>query len=214
MRKIRIGSYYRSKILQTINMADHFDRVLDVGSHDGYLLSFFPDSFKIAVDIALPNQRLAHPFVLADAKALPFVNDSFDLVLLMDVIEHIEDESGLAESLARILTKEGRLVLSTPSAEISMFPGFLTRSISIQWGHIFRLGYTSENLRSLFENNFSLKIENWNAPFFRFFYLPVKLISLLSSRLAFSFLDKIAIYDANHKAGVHGYHLLKGRARK
>lgn len=214
MSKTRIGSYYRSKILQTVKVADRFARVLDVGSHDGYLLSTFNTSYCISVDITFPNQRSAYPFVIADARALPFVSKSFDLVLLMDVIEHIKDETGLSESLARILINNGLLVLTTPSEKIRMFPRFLTKSISKKWGHIFRLGYTPEKLRSLFENYFLLNIEEWNAPYFRFFYLLLKLASLLSNQLAFLFLDKIAIYDANHKVGLHGYHLLTGRARK
>lgn len=211
---IRIGSYYRSKILQTSKSLKSVERVIDIGSHDGYLLSFFPDSLKIAVDVLLPVEHIDCPFVIADAKALPFKDGSFDLALLMDVIEHIEDETGLSDSLARIIDKEGGLFLTTPSVNISLFPKFLTKAISKKWGHHFRLGYTKDKLKLIFQDNFSIEIEDWNAPFFRLFYLPLRLMNMVSSKIAFFFLDRVALYDALHKNGLQGYLLLTGKLKK
>ncbi|MGB4595297.1 MAG: methyltransferase domain-containing protein [Anaerolineaceae bacterium] len=213
-KKLRIGSYYRWKMLSTVDEVFATKRVLDVGSHDGFLLSLFPDTFRIAVDITIPDQLTSHPFVVADAKALPFTSQSFNLVLFMDVIEHIADEDGLAESLARILDQDGKLILSTPSAGIKLFPIFLTNFISKQWGHIYRLGYSSELLNSVFRGKFSVQIEEWNAPLFRLFYLPMKFVSLISKRFAFFLLDRIATYDSNHKNGLEGYLLLTGKVIK
>jgi len=214
MKTIRIGSYYRSKILHTIKGLTPVRRVVDVGSHDGYLLSFFPDSFAVAVDISMPSERINCPFVVADAMALPFAASSFDLILLMDVIEHIEDDSGLSDSLARILNKDGLLFLTTPSENIKLFPGFLTKAISKKWGHIFRLGYSTEKLTFLFQSNFFVEVQNWNAPYFRYFYLLLKFISIVSKRIAFLILDRVALYDAKHKNGLLGYLLLTGRVKK
>lgn len=213
-KSIRIGSHYRSRILQICKNFKSVEKVVDIGSHDGYLLSFFHADFKVAVDILLPVKQLNYPFVVADAKALPFEECSFDLALLMDVIEHIEDESGLSDSLARILNKEGGFVLTTPSENISLFPKFLTKAISRKWGHYFRLGYSKEKLKAIFQNNFSLQIEDWNAPFFRLFYLPLRFIKMVSTKVAFFLLDRIALYDASHKHGLQGYLLVIGKTKK
>jgi len=50
----------------------------------------------------------------ATAEALPFPNAAFDLVMAMDIIEHVEDDEPVFRELARVLRPGGTLVLSTP----------------------------------------------------------------------------------------------------
>ena len=49
-----------------------------------------------------------------DITALPFADDSFDLVCAFDVIEHVEDDRRVFGELARVLQPEGRLIFSVP----------------------------------------------------------------------------------------------------
>ena len=42
--------------------------------------------------------------------------EKFDLILMKDVIEHVEDDPGLVEAAARVLAPGGRLVLSTQNS--------------------------------------------------------------------------------------------------
>jgi SAM-dependent methyltransferase len=46
--------------------------------------------------------------------ALPFPDGSFDAVLAFEVVEHVEDDSGLLEEVARVSRPGGMLILSTP----------------------------------------------------------------------------------------------------
>ncbi len=46
--------------------------------------------------------------------ALPFPDDSFDAVLAFEVIEHVEDDTGLLGEIARVSRPGGVLILSTP----------------------------------------------------------------------------------------------------
>jgi len=46
--------------------------------------------------------------------ALPFPDDSFDAVLAFEVIEHVEDDTGLLGEMARVSRPGGVLILSTP----------------------------------------------------------------------------------------------------
>ncbi len=46
--------------------------------------------------------------------ALPFSDDSFDAVLAFEVIEHVEDDTGLLGEMARVSRPGGVLILSTP----------------------------------------------------------------------------------------------------
>jgi SAM-dependent methyltransferase len=46
--------------------------------------------------------------------ALPFPDDSFDAVLAFEVIEHVDDDTGLLTEIGRVSRPGGMLILSTP----------------------------------------------------------------------------------------------------
>jgi SAM-dependent methyltransferase len=48
------------------------------------------------------------------AGALPFPDASFDAVLAFEVVEHVEDDTGLIDEVARVSRSGGMLILSTP----------------------------------------------------------------------------------------------------
>jgi SAM-dependent methyltransferase len=47
-------------------------------------------------------------------KDLPFADGSFDAVLAFEVVEHVDDDTGLLAEIARVSRPEGLLILSTP----------------------------------------------------------------------------------------------------
>jgi SAM-dependent methyltransferase len=50
----------------------------------------------------------------AGAEALPFPDRAFDLVMAMDIIEHVDDDEAVFSELVRVLRPGGALVLSVP----------------------------------------------------------------------------------------------------
>ncbi|HET9481877.1 MAG TPA: methyltransferase domain-containing protein [Candidatus Polarisedimenticolia bacterium] len=50
----------------------------------------------------------------ASAEALPFPDAAFDLVMAMDIIEHVENDESVLRELARVIRPGGTLVLSSP----------------------------------------------------------------------------------------------------
>jgi SAM-dependent methyltransferase len=52
-----------------------------------------------------------------DLATAPFPDSSFDLVLLMHVIEHVTDPRALLSECRRVLRVGGRLVVATPNAD-------------------------------------------------------------------------------------------------
>jgi SAM-dependent methyltransferase len=46
---------------------------------------------------------------------LPFARDTFDLVALLDTVEHIPDELGVFEECARVLKPGGKLIVTVPA---------------------------------------------------------------------------------------------------
>jgi len=69
----------------------------------------------IALDFPLTNTRYRQrPDVFGDARHLPFSDDSFDQIFLLEVLEHIPDPSRVPREIKRCLKPEGLLFLSTP----------------------------------------------------------------------------------------------------
>jgi SAM-dependent methyltransferase len=99
-------------------------RVLEVGCGEGLiaerLMRRWPDVTALDLpDADLRGQWREHPgphYLHADASRLPFPDDFFDLVVAVEVMEHLtEPRQGLAE-MARVST--GHLVLSVPREPI------------------------------------------------------------------------------------------------
>src|SRR5579859_2648034 len=60
--------------------------------------------------------------VEADVTALPFADESFDSVVLGEVLEHVENARGALAEARRVLRPNGVLVLSVPSGPERMGP--------------------------------------------------------------------------------------------
>ncbi len=110
-----------SKILSKLN----FRNCLDVGCASGYMISeiakiypnckyFGIDSYDQAIDYAKKNYPNIE-FKAASADNLPFKNDSFDLVLFYETIEHVENPQDCLKEISRILKKNGTLILTMDS---------------------------------------------------------------------------------------------------
>lgn len=106
--------------------------VLDVGCGVGFYLfqleqrGKFGNSYFAGIDAACPNvvffnQRIAEEHknnflaVLGVAEALPFENNSFDVVVCSEAIEHIEDKGKALEEVFRVVKDGGSFFLTTPS---------------------------------------------------------------------------------------------------
>jgi 2-polyprenyl-3-methyl-5-hydroxy-6-metoxy-1,4-benzoquinol methylase len=98
-------------------------KVLDVGCAYGFMLERMPDSFeKFGVDvseyaISIAKKRLPSAvFVISDAeKSLPFQEETFDVVICNDVLEHLENPAMALENIKKVLKKGGILYINTPN---------------------------------------------------------------------------------------------------
>ncbi|WP_267553076.1 class I SAM-dependent methyltransferase [Rhizobium rhizogenes] len=99
--------------------------ILDVGCGTGYFLNEIGPRFGQAAGIDVSDRMLArayrrapqHLFQKADARGLPFAEQSFDVVLCTRVLSHIDRfEIALAE-IKRALRPGGLLVMSNVDAD-------------------------------------------------------------------------------------------------
>jgi ubiquinone/menaquinone biosynthesis C-methylase UbiE len=99
------------------------ERCLEIGCAEGYMTAELLDRVPqlVAADIAMSYLRRAQrrgsgvSLVCLDAAALPFQNDAFDCLVIVEVLEHTPAPYRVIEELHRILTDDGRLILSVPN---------------------------------------------------------------------------------------------------
>jgi len=97
--------------------------VLDVGAGDGRYLGFFQSRLSgalvVGCELSLTRaQRMrAKGFrvVVARSEQLPFRDGAFDLVTLVEVLEHTQSPARSLEEVRRVLRRGGRLALTTPN---------------------------------------------------------------------------------------------------
>lgn len=97
------------------------DIVLDLGCAQG-ILSYFlrkKGGYWVSADLDLVNCQtsldlLKKNIVQLGTVCLPFKDASFDKVVSLDYLEHLDDDLGCLKELNRILKKNGELLLATP----------------------------------------------------------------------------------------------------
>lgn len=101
------------------------DDVIDIGCHKGEMTRYFPtltDGQVVGVDIsvrAIRDAAFAKPrtriqWYAAEAEALPFEDDSFDVAILAEILEHVPDVAAVLREAERVVRPGGRVVISVP----------------------------------------------------------------------------------------------------
>lgn len=107
-------------------------RVIELGCGEGHLSRLIHDRGHEVVGVDLAAKKVAEarrlhpdiPFVHSDIRALELSDESFDTVILAEVLEHVREVPG-AEILARawrLVAPGGRLVVSVPNERMIPHP--------------------------------------------------------------------------------------------
>jgi len=104
-------------------------RVLDYGCGYGEFLQRLKShaTSRTGVDIDEEKIKVASTLdgiqaqLVPSDEALPFPDESFDTVIIMEVIEHVSDERVVLAELARVLAPGGHLLLTTPHKGLLTF---------------------------------------------------------------------------------------------
>lgn len=99
--------------------------ILEIGTGMGYGVEIIaPKATRyISIDKELPaqiNQLENVEYYDMEVPPVGFENCSFDAVVSFQVIEHIEDDMELVREVARVLRPEGKFVVTTPNAPMSL----------------------------------------------------------------------------------------------
>jgi len=99
------------------------ERLLDIGCGTGIWLDRLGKEYAIrgcgvdvstqSLNIAMSSSARKNNFACAEGARLPFAARSFEVVLCLDVLEHMPDQSQAIREMGRVLKEGGRLLLWT-----------------------------------------------------------------------------------------------------
>lgn len=88
-------------------------RVLDYGAGNSPYRKLLACDSYVAVDIS-QNLACDIDYLIVPGNKLPIEDHAFDLVLLLDVLEHVSEPDFVMGEIRRLLTPNGRLIISVP----------------------------------------------------------------------------------------------------
>jgi SAM-dependent methyltransferase len=151
-------------------LGDSLGAAADIGCGPGVFIRHMSACAKhvLAADIdcdSLNRVRLRHKnlnnveFIVTGADVLPFPDEHLDTILLLEVLEHLVDDSAAVREMSRVLRPGGRLVVSVPVP-----PGEVNHDSA--WGHK-REGYKLSEIVSLLTTN-GFEVEKHSFAEFKF----------------------------------------------
>ncbi len=144
-------------------------RMMELGCGTGFFLRslksyrsdlelFGCDISQKAIDLAKENKQYTIDYRVAEAGELPYGDNSFDVVVMMDVLEHLEDMEAALKEVKRVLKDKGTFHLLVPCEVNPLTLHWLMWKIKIGHnlkrkysGHIQQL--TSKKVRKLINSN-------------------------------------------------------------
>ena len=178
--------------------------VLEIGMGQGQFLKKFsrirPDAVLKGIDISNSaidtinkDTKLSGEFVVGDAENIPFPDNHFDAVVIIDVLEHLEHPEKAVLEVKRVLKDDGIFHFFIPCEnELYTLDWFLRKTnflllsefTKVHFGHIQHL--SQADVKRLVAPHFTVGSitysGHWLSQLFHLFtlYLPKKMVSLLS----------------------------------
>jgi SAM-dependent methyltransferase len=160
-----LGRLYRNYLLYPKLVRYLPGKTLDIGCGIGDMLAFKANIIGVDINPGTVDycKNKGLEALLMEPDKLPFKNNSFDSVLLDNVLEHIENPSALLLEIGRVLTVNGTLLIGVPG--------------NCGWLHDsdHKINYNEQTLENcLNKTGFSCK---------KIFYTPVGKSSFLNKKL-------------------------------
>jgi len=136
-------------------------RVLEIGCGTGYGANYLSELASRVVAVDTSKECISYFqdkygkdnlfFLLADALNLPFKDDSFDIVVSFQVIEHIKPKEVLnyLREIKRVLKTGGIFLVSTPNKRLRLLP------FQKSWNPEHKKEYKDKELKKLLSKVFS-----------------------------------------------------------
>jgi SAM-dependent methyltransferase len=147
---------------------------LDIGADNGvisYLLRQRGGEWQSAdldaLAVAAIRALVVHKVFQIDGGHTPFPDDTFDRVVIVDFLEHIDTDRDFISEMYRIIKPAGELIINVPHSKQSLLRRFRLAigQTDEKHGHV-RPGYTAAELGTLLGQQFTLMAGHTYSKFF------------------------------------------------
>lgn len=182
----KVHFWFRGRLQLILDLIHRYaavkSRVLDIGCGTGSLVERLTSDGYEAIGMDIVSRTASNPpdpirFVTADSTSLPFTDTSFDIVTLIDVLEHTDDRITIRE-VSRVLKTGGNLIATVPALPC------LWSYRDTAAGH--RRRYTRKRIMHVLANS---EIELIDVRYYQFVLFPFVAVSRLLGRRRSTFRD-------------------------
>lgn len=173
-------------LITTYSQNKKDNQILDIGCGTGALMKEIASGGTVTgVDFSADavhfcKQRGLENVVQGSVTSLPFLNDTFDIVLALDILEHVEDDGQAVQEISRVLKPGGVAIIFVPA-------------FMVLWGSTDEVSehkrrYRKKQLLEVLKPSF-FKIER--ISYFNFLlFTPILLLRALARLLRITFVDE------------------------
>lgn len=114
--------------------------------------------------IAEMSEFLGDPVAHIDINKFPWADNSFDVLIIIDVHEHFSDLDGFNREIARVVAPGGMAIVTTPNGNTSLPVAFVKRHVGMGpeiYGHVVQ-GYRVNELQKMM-SSVGLKPVDWGG---------------------------------------------------
>ena len=175
-KKIKVG-YHRSRLLNKHVLNGKCESVLEIGSGIGLIGSYIRNKNKrikyLGVEIDKESYQKSQALKLNtinnDFTIIKTVEESFDVIMLWEVLEHLQDLKLFIQLAYEKLNKNGKIILSTPNYnKIYNYPEREKDALYQDKPPVHLNFFTKENIITIFEKNqfVKCKVKEKRFPYF------------------------------------------------
>ena len=177
------------KILSQLKNSNVFKNktLLDVGAGSGVLLEVSKKFGLISrgIEPSKSLQKLANDNnldVILGILPSKHLQDKFDFVSLVDVIEHVNNPENLLKEINKVLKLHGKLFLVTPDVD-----SFFSKLLKFKWWHfrVAHIGYFNQKTLNILITKCGYEVIKYQRPkwYFPISYILNRLLSYISPKI-------------------------------
>ncbi|NTU56055.1 MAG: methyltransferase domain-containing protein, partial [Anaerolineales bacterium] len=143
----RLAEIYRFHVAPNL-------RVLELGCADGRLLADLQPAYGVGIDFSeemIQRARARHPeltFIHADAHDLSALDETFDIIILSDLVNDLWDVQRVLEQIKRLSTPHTRVILNFYSRLWQVILGS-AQALNLATSNLYQNWLTREDISSL-----------------------------------------------------------------
>ncbi len=109
-------------------------KIIDIGCGAGHLSSLLSKKYEvIGIDISAKHSAKNFEYMCMDAMHLAFKDETFDVAILSDILEHTQNPQKLINEASRVIVKNGTILFSTVNKKA--IPFLLLKILDLWFSH-------------------------------------------------------------------------------